>query len=79
MKKRNPYKKEETNVTESFESIQQAYAARCQTAGHLAYQILIMQEEINKLQAEMRDLNVQASKVKEQPAEEVASEQVSPA
>lgn len=72
MKKKNPYKRKRQTMpsTRTVEQISQEYAQLAQKAGHIAYQISIMQEELNKAYDTMRALNVEASQIKETPSEQ---------
>lgn len=72
MKKKNPYKRKRP-MARTLEVIGKEYAELAQKTGHIAYQISVMQDEIEKAQDAMRALNVEASKL--QAKTEGANEQ----
>lgn len=84
--KRNPYKRKKMSRT--LEQISQEYASMAQKAGHIGYQMDVLEAELESAYASMRSLNIEASKLQSKPepeavtptpVAEVPSEQTTPA
>lgn len=53
----------------TIEQIKEEYAALCQKAGHLQYQIFIFEKDLEMVNSSLRDLNLEAAKVQREADE----------
>lgn len=73
-KKHNPYKRK-NQMSRTIEQVSREYQEKAALAGHVRYQIQILQEQEADLVKQMKELNLEANKIKSEAANEQSSEQ----
>lgn len=64
----------EQTTDRTVASVQQEYTQLCARAGHLQYQLMVLQDDLDLLNGQLKELNVEAATLAQQSKKEGSNE-----